>query len=120
MSSAASDLLKRFLEPFKSKCECVTHRQKTRGTYCNIFCIINFHPHLPIKSSNLKKKEDKNREKEKRDESHRVSDWRSFVHEPRTVEVALLIIGIYKAYQRKKEKKTRHSGEENLIICSFA
>lgn len=53
------------------------------------------------------------------DESRRVPDWRFSVHEPRTVEVALLIIGIYQAYQRKKRKK-QHSGEENLIICSFA
>lgn len=68
-----------------------------------------------------KRKKQEKKTKKARDESRRESDRRSSVHEPRTVEVALLIIGTYQPYQRKKmiEKKTQHNGGKNLIR-SFA
>ena len=97
----------------------VSDTRERRRTYCNIFCIINFHLHLPIKSSNQKKE----KEKKDRDESRRVSDRRSSVHEPRTVEVALLIIGIINHIREKKARKKKpHNtmGEKNLIIRCFA
>lgn len=89
----------------EAECERVTHRRETKTyiVYCNIFCIINFHLHLPIKPPNPEKK----KKKKGRDEGRRGSDWRSSVHEPRTVEVALLIIGTYK---KNNKKNTHHNG----------
>lgn len=62
VTSAVSVFGEAFPRPIRSKCEWVTHRQETRRTYCNIFCIINFHLHLPIKPSNQKKKKEKKME----------------------------------------------------------
>lgn len=111
VAEAMSALVKHFPWPSRGRVWVRDTQTKTYIVYCNIFCIINIHLHLPIKPPNPEK-----RKKKVRDEGRRGSDWRSSVHEPRTVEVALLIIG---TYQKKRKKKTPQWGKK-LIIRSFA
>lgn len=105
-------------------CECLSvsstnqKRHTDRRTYCNIFCIINVHLHLPIKSS----KKIKKIKKKKSDESRRVCERRPSVHEPRTVEVALLIIELSTISEERLKNTMREKISSSVLLhdsCFF-
>lgn len=99
-----SNLALRRLNQSKSECEWVTG---TRRTYCNIFCIINFHLHLPIDPPTPRKK----RWRSSAFWPARLRAWASYSRSSTTDHRN------YQPYQEKK-KKTRWG--KDLIIRSFA